>query len=63
VKYNFSQWASVYLVGTDLANGPGAHYCLGPSGFGYTICSRDPYNNTYGGASIWAVSSGLVLKF
>lgn len=63
VRYNFSKWASVYLVGTDLVNGPGGHYCLGPSGHGYTICSRDAFNNTYGGASIWAVSSGVSLKF
>lgn len=63
VRYNFSKWASVYLIGTDLVNGPGGHYCLGPAGFGYTICSRDAYNNTYGGASIWGVSSGLTLKF
>ncbi|TAL78293.1 MAG: porin [Beijerinckiaceae bacterium] len=63
VRYNFSKWASIYLVGADLANGPGAHNCLGPSGHGYSICSRDAYNNTYGGANIWAMSSGLSLKF
>ncbi|HEY5226275.1 MAG TPA: porin [Methylovirgula sp.] len=63
VHYNFSPFASVYLVGTDLVNGPGAHYCLGASGHGYTICSRDSYNNTYGDASIKSVSSGFSFKF
>lgn len=63
VRYNFSKWASIYLVGADLVNGPGAHYCLGPSGHGYTICGRDEQNNVYGGANIWSVSSGFTLVF
>lgn len=63
VTYNFSKWASVYLVGTDLVNGPGAHACLGPSSLGYSICGRDAYNNTYGGNSIWATAAGFILKF
>jgi len=63
VRYNFSQWASIYLVGTDLKNGPGAHFCLGPSGHGYNICGRDSFNNTYGGNSIRGISSGLTFVF
>jgi len=63
IRYNFSQWASIYLVGTDLVEGPGAHYCLGASGHGYTICGRDSFNNTYGGNSIRGVSSGLTFVF
>jgi predicted porin len=63
LRYNFSQWASMYLVGTDLVNGPGGHFCLGPSGHGYTICSRDSFNATYGGASIRGVSSGFTFVF
>ena len=41
VRYWFTNWASVYLVGTYLTQGMGAHYCLGASGHGYQICSRD----------------------
>ena len=63
LRYNFSKWASIYVVGTDLVNGAGAHNCIGPSGHGYSICSRDNFNNTYGGASIRGASSGLTFVF
>jgi len=62
-KYKLSPHASVYLVGADLQNGPGAHYCLGPSGHGIQNCSRDTLNNTIHGADIKAVSAGLTLDF
>jgi predicted porin len=57
VRYWFTNWASVYLVGTYLQQGMGAHYCLGASGHGYQICSRDQFNDTIGGAAIKAVFS------
>jgi predicted porin len=63
VRYRFNQWASMYLVGTTLRQGPGAHYCLGASGHGYQVCSRDQFNDTIGGATISAVSSGLTFDF
>jgi hypothetical protein len=63
VRYWFTNWASVYLVGTYLQQGMGAHYCLGASGHGYQICSRDQFNDTIGGAAIKAVSTGLTLDF
>jgi predicted porin len=63
VKYKFNNWASWYLVGTVLKQGMGAHYCLGASGHGYQICSRDSLNDTIGGATIKAVSSGLTFDF
>jgi predicted porin len=62
-KYRFNSWASWYLVGAWLQQGPGAHYCLGASGHGYQICSRDQFNDTIGGATIKAVSSGLTFDF
>jgi predicted porin len=63
VKYRFNQWASWYLVGAWLKNGPGAHFCLGASGHGYQLCSRDAANDTIGGATIKAVSTGLTFDF
>jgi predicted porin len=63
VKYRFNQWASWYLVGAWLQNGMGAHFCLGASGHGYQLCSRDAANDTIGGATIKAVSSGLTFDF
>jgi predicted porin len=63
VRYWFSNWASVYLVGTYLKQGMGAHYCLGASGHGYQVCSRDQFNDTIGGATLKAVSTGLTLDF
>src|ERR1700674_3601760 len=62
-RYKLSKSASIYLVGADLRNGPGAHYCLGTSGHGVQDCSRDALNNTIHGANILAVSSGLTLDF
>lgn len=62
-RYRFNNWASVYVVGSVLTQGPGAHYCLGPSGHGYAICSRDQFNDTIGGATIKAVSTGMTFDF
>jgi predicted porin len=63
IRYWFTNWASVYIVGTYLTQGMGAHYCLGASGHGYQVCSRDQFNNTIGGATLKAVSTGLTLDF
>lgn len=62
-RYYFNQWASWYVVGTYLTQGPGAHYCLGASGHGYQICSRDAANDTIGGASLKAASTGMTFNF
>ena len=62
-KYRFNQWASWYLVGSLLKNEPGAHYCLGASGHGFQLCSRDQFNDTIGGATIRAVSTGMTFDF
>jgi predicted porin len=62
-RYRFNQWASWYLVGSHLWQGPGAHYCLGPSGHGYALCGRDAANDTIGGATLSAVTSGLTFDF
>jgi predicted porin len=62
-KYRFNSWASWYIVGAMITQGPGAHYCLGPSGHGYQVCSRDQFNDTIGGATIKAVTSGLTFDF
>jgi len=62
-RYRFNQWASWYVVGSLLKQGPGAHYCLGPSGHGYQVCGRDAGNDTIGGATISAVTSGLTFDF
>jgi predicted porin len=62
-RYRFNQWASWYLVGSRLTQGTGAHYCLGPSGHGYALCGRDAQNDTIGGATLSAVSSGLTFDF
>jgi hypothetical protein len=51
------------VVGAWLTQGPGAHYCLGPSGHGYAVCSRDQFNDTIGGATIKAVSTGMTFDF
>jgi predicted porin len=63
VRYRFNNWASWYVVGAWLTQGPGAHYCLGPSGHGYAVCSRDQFNDTIGGATIKAVSTGMTFDF
>jgi len=62
-RYQFNKWASWYLVGTVLKNGTGSHFCLGASGHGYQLCSRDAQNDTIGGATIKAVSTGLTFDF
>jgi predicted porin len=62
-RYRFNAWASWYIVATELVQGPGAHYCLGASGHGYQICSRDQFNDTIGGATIRAASTGLTFDF
>jgi predicted porin len=63
LRYRFNQWASWYVVGSELMQGPGAHYCLGASGHGYQVCSRDEFNNTIGGATIKAVTTGLTFDW
>jgi predicted porin len=62
-KYRFNSWASWYLVGAWLQNGMGSHFCLGASGHGYQLCSRDSANDTIGGATIKAVSTGMTFDF
>jgi predicted porin len=62
-RYYFSDWASWYIVGSQLNQGPGAHYCLGASGHGYQVCSRDAANDTIGGATIRAATTGMTFNF
>jgi len=62
-RYYFSDWASWYIVGSQLNQGPGAHYCLGASGHGYQVCSRDGLNDTIGGATIRAATTGMTFNF
>jgi predicted porin len=62
-RYRFNNWASWYVVGSILTQGPGAHYCLGPSGHGYQVCSRDAANDTIGGATIKAATTGMTFDF
>jgi len=62
-RYRFSNWASWYLVGAQLTQSAGAHYCLGASGHGYQVCSRDQFNDTIGGATIRAATTGLTFDF
>jgi hypothetical protein len=62
-RYRFNQWASWYVVATQLNQGMGAHYCLGASGHGYQVCSRDAANDTIGGATIRAGTTGLTFDF
>ena len=63
VRYHFSSWASWYFVASELTQGQGAHYCLGASGHGYQVCGRDAANNTIGGATLKAATTGLTLDF
>jgi predicted porin len=63
VRYRFNQWASWYVVASQINQGLGAHYCLGPSGHGYQVCSRDAGNDTIGGATIKGTTTGLTLDF
>jgi predicted porin len=62
-RYYFSDWASWYIVASELTQGPGGHYCLGASGHGYQVCSRDAFNNTIGGATIKAATTGMTFNF
>ena len=62
-RYYFNDWASWYVVGSYLTQGPGAHYCLGASGHGYQVCSRDANNDIIGGASIKAATTGMTFNF
>jgi predicted porin len=62
-RYYFNDWASWYVVGSVLTQGPGAHYCLGASGHGYQVCSRDAQNDTIGGATIKAATTGMTFNF
>jgi len=62
-RYYFNDWASWYVVGSVLTQGPGAHYCLGASGHGYQVCSRDAANDTIGGATIKAATTGMTFNF
>ena len=58
-RYRFNQWASWYVVASQINQGPGAHYCLGASGHGYQVCGRDAANEVIGGAKIRAATTGL----
>ena len=62
-RYYFNDWASWYVVATELTQGAGAHYCLGASGHGYQICGRDAANDTIGGATLKAASTGMTFSF
>jgi predicted porin len=62
-RYYFNDWASWYVVGSVLTQGPGAHYCLGASGHGYQVCGRDAANDTIGGATIKAATTGMTFNF
>jgi predicted porin len=62
-RYYFNDWASWYVVGSMLTQGQGAHYCLGASGHGYQVCTRDAGNNTIGGATISAATTGMTFNF
>jgi predicted porin len=62
-RYYFNDWASWYVVASELTQGPGAHYCLGASGHGYQVCSRDAANDTIGGATIKAATTGMTFNF
>jgi predicted porin len=62
-RYYFNNWASWYIVASEITQGPGAHYCLGASGHGYQVCSRDAQNDTIGGATIKAATTGMTFNF
>jgi predicted porin len=62
-RYYFNDWASWYIVATELTQGPGAHYCLGASGHGYQVCGRDALNDTIGGATLKAATTGMTFNF
>jgi predicted porin len=62
-RYQFNEWASWYIVASQLNQGPGAHYCLGASGHGYQVCGRDGNNDTIGGATIRSGTTGMTFNF
>jgi predicted porin len=62
-RYHFNKWASWYVVASQINQGPGAHYCLGASGHGYQVCSRDAANDVIGGATIRAATTGMTFNF
>ena len=62
-RYFFNDWASWYVVASQLNQGPGAHYCLGASGHGYQVCGRDAANDTIGGATLRAATTGMTFNF
>jgi porin-like protein len=62
-RYRFNQWASWYVVASQLNQGKGAHYCLGASGHGYQVCGRDAANDTIGGTTIRSATTGLTFDF
>ena len=62
-RYYFNDWASWYVVASELTQGLGAHYCLGASGHGYQVCSRDAANDTIGAATIKAATTGMTFNF
>src|SRR3979490_352977 len=62
-RYYFNDWASWYVVGSVLKQGPGAHYCLGARGHRYPVFSRDAANDTIGGATIQAATPGMTFNF
>ena len=62
-RYYFNDWASWYIVGSQINQGLGAHYCLGASGHGYQVCGRDAANDTIGGATIRAATTGMTFNF
>jgi predicted porin len=62
-RYYFNDWASWYVVASELTQGLGAHYCLGASGHGYQVCGRDAANDTIGGATLKAATTGMTFNF
>jgi hypothetical protein len=62
-RYQFNEWASWYIVASQLNQGQGAHYCLGASGHGYQVCGRDANNDTIGGATIRSGTTGMTFNF
>ena len=62
-RYYFNDWASWYVVASELTQGQGAHYCLGASGHGYQVCGRDAANDTIGGATLKAATTGMTFNF
>jgi hypothetical protein len=62
-RYRFNNWASWYVVASELTQGKGGHYCLGPSGHAYALCGRDANNNVIGGSTLKAATTGLTFDF